>query len=507
MKLPGAMSLRARLLLIAVGLLAVSLVAGNTVAIGALERQQINRIDEQLESLAELLALAPYAESVPPVRPSPALEPVVADQLTGLLGVSYIAYLLPDGTVIRDEALLGGLTAATGPELAGVDPTGVAGEVFDAGSVAGDDLWRVVVVPLQPSRETVGQEHGLPAGAGVVVAASRAEADATVAQLRRTMLVVGGVLVAVLAIVGWFAVGAGLRPLRRIEATAGAIAAGDLTQRVPQRAGPGTEVGRLSAALNGMLGQLERAFAARAESESRMRRFVADVSHELRTPLFGIRGFTELYRMGGLPERSDVDRTMGRIEREASRLAQLAEDLLLLARLDEEAAGGPPALLRAPMDLRTVAADAYHDLRGLDPSRPVTLTGPGGGPAGSAPVSADEARLRQVVVNLAGNAVAHTPAGTPVRVGVGVADGIAVLEIADQGPGMTAEVAGRVFDRFYRADNSRTREGVPAGGGGLGLSIAWSLVAAHGGRIELATAPGEGAIFRLLLPLERATPG
>jgi two-component system OmpR family sensor kinase len=306
-------------------------------------------------------------------------------------------------------------------------------------------------------------------------------------------------MLVLLVAAGWFAIGAGLRPLRRIEATAAGIAAGDLTRRVPEVAAPRTEVGRLSAALNGMLGQIETAFAARARSEARMRRFVADVSHELRTPLFGIHGFTELYRMGGLPRRSDVDSTMDRIERESARLARLTEDLLLLARLDDQSASATPALQPAPMDLRTLAADAHRDLTALDPARPVSLTGPDGIPAaGSAPVLGDEARLRQVVSNLVGNAIAHTPSGTPVRIGVGTVGGEAVLEIADAGPGIAPEQAERVFDRFYRADDSRTRTG--GAGAGLGLAIAQSLVEAHCGRIELVTAPGQGATFRMVLP-------
>ena len=333
-------------------------------------------------------------------------------------------------------------------------------------------------------------------GGTVIAAAPLAEVDATIARLRTSSIVSGAVLLVLLTGVGWFALGRGLRPLRRIEHTAAAIAGGDLAQRVPMLAKPGTEVGHLAASLNIMLGHLEQAFADRAASEARMRTFVSDVSHELRTPLFGIKGSTELYRMGALPSPADVDETMHRIEGEATRLTALTEDLLLLAQLDEAPEG---QLDRTPMDLRTLAGDARHDLRALDPSRPVELTGPGGGPPGPAPVHADEARLRQVVTNLVGNAVAHTPPGTPVRIGVGTADGHAVLEVADEGPGMTAEQAVRVFDRFYRTDRSRTRAG--GANAGLGLAIARSLTQAHGGDITLQTALGEGACFQLTLPL------
>jgi two-component system OmpR family sensor kinase len=255
-----------------------------------------------------------------------------------------------------------------------------------------------------------------------------------------------------------------------------------------------------------MLAQIEAAFATRAESEARMGRFVADAGHELRTPLVGIKGFTDLYRMGALPQRADVDRTMDHISREAQRLARLVEDMLLLARLDErslttpddEGHSGALPLDLAPMDLRTLAADALHEVRALDPSRPVELTGLGGGAPTSAPALADESRMRQVVINLVGNAVAHTPEATSIRIGVGTLGEYSVLEVADQGPGLTAEQGRRIFERFYRADESRSRtSGV---GAGLGLAIVQSLVTAHGGRVELQSEPGAGATFRVLLP-------
>jgi two-component system OmpR family sensor kinase len=208
--------------------------------------------------------------------------------------------------------------------------------------------------------------------------------------------------------------------------------------------------------------------------------------------------------MGALPERDDVNRTMERIARESERLARLVENMLLLARLDEHATSGRRPLDLAPTDLRTLAADALHDVHALDPTRQVTLTGPGGGPPSTAPTLADEAQLRQVVTNLVGNATTHTPAGTPVRIGVGTADGFAVLEVADEGDGLTEEQARRAFERFYRPDSSRTRSA--GGGAGLGLSIVQSLVDAHGGRVQLITAPGRGATFRVLLPLLPAGP-
>ncbi|GAA1582890.1 HAMP domain-containing sensor histidine kinase [Kribbella sancticallisti] len=477
------LSLRLRLLLITLALLVVGLGAGSTVVASLLQSHLQHRMDSELRSVGGLLALAPG-----PIKSGPTTTPgeVDAQRLAAgldLFGSPYFLFFDAQGNVTTEvhspRTPVGRLPAVEDMRRAEPD-----GSVLSIPAADGSGQWRAVSLqrPQQDGR--------------LVLAGSFAEADATVARVRTSSLIAGAVLLAALTGVGWFAINAGLRPLRRIEHTATSIAAGDLSRRVPELAPATTEIGRLSASLNTMLGQLERAFADRAASEARMRSFVSDVSHELRTPLFGIKGSTELYRMGALPERADVDATMHRIEREATRLAALTEDLLLLAQLDE----APGAQLEpAPMDLRTLANDARHDLRALDPTRPVDLTGPSGGPPGPAPVYGDEARLRQVVTNLVGNAVAHTPPGTPVRIGVGTSGGRAVLEIADQGPGMTADQASRVFDRFYRADRSRDRSG--GANAGLGLAIARSLTEAHGGAVELETALGQGACFRLTLPL------
>jgi two-component system OmpR family sensor kinase len=246
-----------------------------------------------------------------------------------------------------------------------------------------------------------------------------------------------------------------------------------------------------------MLTQIESAFRAREASEARTRRFAADASHELRTPLASIRGFAELYRHGAVPSE-EVPRTMRRIEDEATRMGGLVEDLLMLARLDERR----PARAE-PVDLAVLAGDAVHDVRGLDPERPVRLSGlqPGSGPV-PAVVVGDEGGLRQVVTNLVANAVRHTPAGTPVEVAVGVEPGVApcaVLEVRDHGPGLPPEEAGRVFERFYRVDSSRRRG--TGGGSGLGLSIVSAVTAAHGGTVDVRTTAGGGATFRVALPL------
>ncbi len=341
------------------------------------------------------------------------------------------------------------------------------------------------------------------------VAQPLSSVDDAVNRLRLLTLEFGLVVVLACALLGWLAIRRAFVPLVEVEHTAAAIAGGDLSRRIPERPSS-TEVGRLTRSLNGMLSQIESAFRAREASEARTRRFAADASHELRTPLASIRGFAELYRQGAVPP-DEVPRTMGRIEDEARRMGSLVEDLLLLARLDEQR-----PTRSDPVDLAVIAGDAVHDARGLDPGRTVSLVGlrPDGGPV-PAVVRGDEDRLRQVVANLVANAVRHTPAGTPIEVAVGVetgsadgapgADGasrVAVLEVRDHGAGLAPEQASRVFERFYRVDASRQRG--RGGGSGLGLSIVAAVVAAHRGTVQVTQTPGGGATFRVQLPADEA---
>ncbi|MBD0671130.1 HAMP domain-containing sensor histidine kinase [Streptomyces sp. CBMA156] len=490
------LSLRARLLVLALALVTTGLVVSDTFVLGTVRSQLVAQLDEQLQRYGPPLSRKPPGQLITPT----AGRPAVTSRKVSLPSQYLVQYLSSDGKV---QALMRQPVSDSdpAPQLAGLDPADTPDVPFDLPDQRGHHSWRVLVLPLQAPR---GQAPSASAYASptvtpshVMVAVSREDIDATIGRLSTSFLAIGGGVLVLIAALGFFAVRAGLRPLHRIEAGAERIAAGELSHRMPELS-PGTEVGRLSIALNGMLTQIEAAFAASAESEARMRRFVADASHELRTPLAGIRGFAELYRMGALPTESDVKRTMTRIESEADRMGALVEDLLVLARLDEER-----PLDLAPMDLRTLAADALHDLTALDPSRRVSLTGPAGnGAPGAAPVLGDEARLRQVVTNLVGNAVKHTPAGTPVRIGVGAGPGgICLLEVADSGPGLTEEQAQRVFDRFFRVDASRSRD--KGGGAGLGLAIATALTRAHGGTLTLHTAPGEGATFRVGLPRQR----
>jgi two-component system OmpR family sensor kinase len=370
------------------------------------------------------------------------------------------------------------------------DAEQLAGDPYNIEAVGGGTLWRMMVVLF-------------PDGTGLTVAQDISDLDSAVSRLIWTELIVGAWVLVLLVAAGVWVVRTSLRPLRQIEQTAGAIAAGDLTRRVPNpEPGPDpprTEVGRLAHALNAMLAQIEAAFAARAASEERMRRFVADASHELRTPLTTIRGFAELYRQGagGTPE--EVGRLVRRIEDEASRMGLLVEDLLLLARLDQER-----PLEQAPVELPVIVSDAVHAARAVAADRHIELEVRSDGVP--LVVEGDDARLRQVVGNLLSNAVTHTPVGTAVTVRLRAEPGAAVLEVADQGPGLTPEQADRVFERFYRADSARSRRRPggavdTTGGTGLGLAIVAALVAAHRGTVEVASVPGKGATFRVRLPL------
>jgi two-component system OmpR family sensor kinase len=377
------------------------------------------------------------------------------------------------------------------PRITSAEAASQPGVAYDVTASDGT-TWRAMSFPV-PIGPTVADSFP----GTLTIGQNLADVERAVGQLRLLTLSIGGIVIVLCALLGWLAIRRSFQPLVEVEETAAAIAAGDLSRRIPERPTT-TEVGRLTASLNGMLTQIESAFRARAASEERTRRFAADASHELRTPLASIRGFAELYRQGAVPP-DDVPRTMRRIEDEARRMGGLVEDLLLLARLDAKRAAKAE-----PVDLAVLAGDAVHDAHALAPDRPVRLVGleEAGGPT-PAVVIGDEGHLRQVVTNLVANAVRHTPAGTPIEVAVGVTqeDGEqrAVLEVRDHGQGLPPEAAQRVFERFYRVDSSRQRG--TGGGSGLGLSIVAAVTAAHGGTVAALPTPGGGATFRVALPL------
>jgi two-component system OmpR family sensor kinase len=328
-------------------------------------------------------------------------------------------------------------------------------------------------------------------GTIVVTAAPLSDVEDTIAHVVRAVALAALGTLGLAALVSWWLIRAGLRPVDRMIDTAAAIAGGDLSRRVPG-ADPRTELGQLGTALNEMLGQIERSTAARVASEERMRRFVADAAHELRTPLTSLQGHAELYRQGALATPEAISRAMSRIESSTGRMARLVEDLLLLARLDQQR-----TLEREPVDLVALAREAAADFGAVAPDRPFEQQ-----LEGEMVVLGDRIRLRQMIDNLLANAWTHTPTATPVRLSVRRRGQDAELVVADEGPGIPPEAQERVFERFWRADPGRTRQ---RGGTGLGLAIVASIVAAHGGTVDLASTPGRGTIFTVHLPL--ATPG
>lgn len=371
------------------------------------------------------------------------------------------------------------------PDLAGVTAPN-AGPLTVPSDGAGPD-WRVIT-------RTDG-------GVTVVVATPLDDVDETLGRLIWLQAGIGVLVIVVLGGASYLLVNSSLRPLRRVEETAHAIAGGDLNRRVPELR-QGTEVGSLATSLNGMLGQIQRAFAATEASEQqaraseeRMRRFVADASHELRTPLTSIKGFADLIR-GGMTD--DPRDGVARISAEADRMSLLVEDLLMLARLD---AHRPLAM--APVELPALVDDAVAAARAGAGGRAISVEArtPGPGPV----VAGDAARLTQVLRNLIDNAIMHTPPDTPITVAVSAEDDRALVEVIDRGPGLSADEAAQVFERFYRGDESRHRERASAGSG-LGLSIVAALVQAHGGTYGVDSSPGEGARFWFTLP-RLDTPG
>ena len=449
----------AMLLLVGCGLL-----ASGVAVTSALRHDLVNRVDQTLIDASNSWAQAPRRMPPPDEGPNPARP--------------------PSNFYVRGIDTAGNLWMAVNdrdaepalPEDNNVGPTPVTIESLNGSHIQ----WRAVSV------------RG-PNGELTTVAIDLSDVERTVRSLAWSQVAIGTAVLVVLGVVGYWVVHRSLRPLAEVEQTAAAIAAGELDRRVPQR-DPRTEVGRLSVALNGMLAQIQQAMASSESSaenarmsEERMRRFITDASHELRTPLTTIRGFAELYRQGAA---RDVEMLMSRIESESRRMGLLVDDLLLLARLDAQR-----PLERRRVDLLALASDAVHDAQSIAPQRRITMEVVDG--PGTPEVLGDEARLRQVLGNLMANAVQHTPDTSLITVRVGTAGDDAVLEVADRGPGMTPEDAQRVFERFYRTDSSRARA---SGGTGLGLSIVDSLVYAHGGRVTVTTAPGQGCCFRVSLP-------
>jgi two-component system OmpR family sensor kinase len=462
------MSMRLRLLLAISGFVLVGLLIAGLATYVLLRSFLLDRVDAQLYAARGPVVQRLQEGGMPPPGGPPN---GTTDQLLppGTMGeafrdgrpIAQPVWLLDQGQVHPPAPAL--------PTPIGATPTG---RIFTTGAEGAPSFhYRVLA-------------QSFPSGAVLVVGIPLTDVGDVLNRLLTVeALVAAGVLLGLAALSLW-TVRRELRPLERIEETAGAIAAGDLSRRVDV-VDPRTEVGRLGLSLNAMLAQIERAFDERRASESRLRRFLADASHELRTPLTSIRGYAELFRRGAGARPEDLATSMRRIEEEAARMGVMVDDLLLLARLDQ----GRPMELTA-VDLSSIASDAVADARTVHAGRQISVDAPD-----RLEVSGDEARLREVVANLLSNALEYTDGA--IDVSVRAEDGSALLEVADHGPGLTEEQRTHIFEPFYRADPARTRR---KSGAGLGLSIVSAILEAHGGAITIVETDGGGATFRVTLP-------
>lgn len=454
------MSLRRRVLL-AFLLVALALVVTNLALASLLEDDLLDRTDQELIDTAN----RPVFARRDPLGPgSTDLEP---------LSDLYIAAARLDGTGLTrlGQSLDQGQSppAPTASQLE-AEP----GVPFTAASADGNGSWRVVAMPGRI-------EAGL-----LVVATELGAIEDTLGRMWLIQIVGSAAVLAALAAVLWWVLRLGVRPLVDMAATADEIAAGDLSRRV-QPVDERTEAGRLGAAFNSMLAEIEGSFAEREATEARLRQFAADASHELRTPLTSIRGYAELWQAGGLRDPEQLDQAMRRLSEEGNRMGTLVDDLLLLARLDQQR---PDQV--GPVRLDQLAADAVSDARAVEPDRPMSLA------AAPVTVQGDAERLRELVGNLLTNARVHTEPGTPVHVAVSAIGDTARLEVADEGQGMPPTVVEHAFERFYRGDSSRTRS---SGGSGLGLAIVDAIARAHDGRASATSVEGQGSRFVVELPL------
>jgi two-component system OmpR family sensor kinase len=462
----------------------------------ALHRYLISRMDDQLRTFASTSVKTAASNNRALTRD----WVVPPEYLAVVTSVSGVGDGAANGTLAPDDLPI---------FLHGLDEINAhASTPYTARSINGKYLWRMLVLRLDN-------------GAVLHVGQRMTGIDEPFARLVRADLLIGVGVLIVLAAVGAGLVRQSLIPLLQIERTAAAIGAGDLSRRVPDPEDhdggePTTELGRLSRALNAMLAQIEAAFIARADSEqaarqaaeaaqasearavaseAKMRQFVADASHELRTPLTTIRGFAELYRQGAVADPEDVAKLVRRIEDEAARMGLLVEDLLLLARLDRER-----PLTLGPVELPVLALDAVQAAEAMAPERAIKLDIRDDGDRLVA--YGDDARLRQVIGNLMTNALTHTPPEASVTLRLFAEEGNrAVVEISDTGPGLSEQQKERVFERFYRVDEARTRRtDRTATGTGLGLAIVAAIVRAHQGTVEVISERGRGATFRVTLP-------
>jgi two-component system OmpR family sensor kinase len=461
------LTLRTRLLLSLAALLAMALVVSGSLVVGLTRANLVAQVDEELRTAR--------ASDIQASGPGPRR----GDDPTG----RRFALLILDANGQLIESAASGFARDPDP-LPSLPDGGVAalpvGGIIERPAVDGSASYRLLT--LQAQR-----------GLLVVLGAPLQGVEEAVGVLVGALLLVGVVVLAAMVAAGWLIIRRDLRPLEQMTGTAESISAGDLSRRV----GMGddrSEVGRLGQAFDAMLDQIQSAFdsqraalTAKERSEGQLRQFVADASHELRTPLTTVRGYADLYQAGGLEERETLEQAMTRIGTESRRMAALVEDLLLLARLDQ----GRP-LRRDPVSLSSLVRDAVGDARAVEPERPMRAEISEG-----VMVTGDEDRLRQVIANMFANFRVHTPPDAAVEISLATDDGLAALRVADHGPGVDPRHADRIFDRFYRGDPARSRD---RGGSGLGLALAGSVAAVHGGSIQHEPTPGGGATFTLRLP-------
>jgi two-component system OmpR family sensor kinase len=470
------LSLRGRLLIGVISLVAIGLLVSDVATYATLQSSLVNKIDEQLQKPSTVATARALLAS-------PTCNPRFATSADSFQGGTIIALIAPDGTV-GNACFLGGVGNAgttAGPVLPKSLPSGREGKPVAPYTVEGTG-------GVPQYRMSSWREGAFP-GQVVVFAVPLTQVQSTLSQLLQLEVLIGTGVLGAVAVLALLIIRIGLRPLEKMGEVAQDIAAGDLTRRV-EPSTPKTEIGRLGLALNGMLSQIEAAFAERTESNTRLRRFIADASHELRTPLTSIRGYSEMLRRGASKSPTDAEVARRRIEEESVRMSVLVDDMLLIARLDQ----GRP-LESKPVDLQGIAEDAAADARAVAPQREITLSAPE-----RVVVKGDDTRLRQVLGNLVRNAIVHTPQQTAIEIAVSTVDGVGRVSVADHGPGLPAEELDRIFEPFYRADPSRSRD---SGGAGLGLSIVSAVVSAHGGHVTVIETKGGGATFEVELPLDR----
>jgi two-component system OmpR family sensor kinase len=459
------MSLRARVL-VGMAVVAVVLVAVAVAITHATRAHLVDQLDAQLEAagvpfrLGGGLAVAGSPQSDGPERPSTFYVGVLGDD--GTLRIVF-------GPNLGDDAPLPVV------DLREVAAAAADGEPFTTASTAAGVRYRARAL-VEPRTSAV-----------LVLALSLRDVDEAIERLVGVEVVATLAILGVLALVTWWVVHLGVRPIKRMTEAATAIAAGDLSHRVPPSVA-GTEAAELGTALNQMLGNIEDAFDDRARSQERLQQFVADASHELRTPVATIRGYAELFRAGGLADPAELAEAMRRTEQEAVRMGTLVDDMLVLARLDQRR-----PLANEPVDVAALLDDAVRDARVVDPDRPIDIA-----IDGPLIVRGDADHIYQVLGNVMANARVHTPPRTSIDVRARHDGARAIVEISDHGDGMDPQTAARAFERFYRADPARTRD---RGGSGLGLAIVEATVRALGGDVTLETSPGEGTTVRISLPL------